>query len=169
METYEAVLKKAEKLMESFSDDFWKGMPTFSLARWQHRSEDNWRAIDRIVQNYRDVNGYSTGYYQLRKDIGKIWNRQRRATLKRTGHDKVLKQIEQNRIDKKKEVFDKYKTLSIETMRKLVSELVLYDHLLQQDQVNEKKAKNIQYLSGRFSWLQKEMIKAGRGTDRIKK
>jgi hypothetical protein len=169
METYETTLKKAEKLIESFSDGFWKDMPTFSLVGWKERSNDNWRAVDRFMRKYRDSYGYGTSYYQLRKDIGKIWNRQRRAAHERTGHDKVLKQQKAARIDRKKEIFDDYKTKSLETMRKLVSELVMYDHLLQEDQVNEKKAKQIQYLAGRFSWLQKEMIKAGRGTDRIKK
>ena len=32
MTTREDVLKKAERVIESFSDDFWKNMPTFSLT-----------------------------------------------------------------------------------------------------------------------------------------
>lgn len=169
METHEEVLKKTEELIESFSDDFWKETPTFSLARRESRSSDNFRIVDKIIRNYRSVNGSSNGYYRLQKHVTKIWNRQRRAALKRTGHDKVLKQREAARNDKKKEIFDNYKTRSLKTMRKLVSELVIYDHLLQENQVSDKKAKQIQNLAAQFSCLQKEMIKAGRGTDRLKK
>lgn len=184
-ETADAI-KIIEELPDSFWDEkvgTWSTRPFSSRSRytsgWSRTQREKYENVDdavRIVKelckkepnqaHYRPLD--YTKWRREERYIRNTWNSQRREAQKRTGVYSQLKEKKQKELSDKKNRFDFHKQESLVTIRELVSELLLYDRLLQEDTVSKKKIELIQRKAARLFHTQKAMLKAGRGTDKLK-